>query len=211
MVAWECPTNPREASGLDPEAVHVLPRESTQEVAIDGYRVPDEVPVWLGIRQVQRDERFYDDPDTFHPSRWDETIREEIPDFAYAPFGGGPRLCIGRQFALTEMKLALAIIGRQHQSPRCRCRRRRAKRDRRCRGVPGMSVHSGRVDSVWSHECCRSSRSLWIVSRPGTTRRTRECRRVRYPSRSYWIRYHTPAFGSRTCRRSCHGTLKTRT
>lgn len=98
--------------------VYLLPRRSTCEMAIDGYRIPSEVPVWLGIRQVHRDGRFYDSPATFRPSRWDGELTKSIPDFAYAPFGGGPRLCIGRQFALTEAKLALAIIGRNYSLAR---------------------------------------------------------------------------------------------
>jgi cytochrome P450 len=71
--------------------------------------------VWLGIRQVQTDERFFEAPKTFDPTRWDGELTEEIHEYAFAPFGGGPRSCIGRQFALTEAKLALAIIGRNYQ------------------------------------------------------------------------------------------------
>lgn len=93
--------------------VYVLPRESTRPVAVDGYRIPADVPVWLGIRQVHRDDRFYDAPERFRPGRWRGDAPEDRPDFAYAPFGGGPRLCIGRQFALLEAKLALAAIGRR--------------------------------------------------------------------------------------------------
>lgn len=98
--------------------VYVLPRESKREMVIDGYRIPSGVPVWLGIRQLHRDSQFYDSPDAFRPSRWDGSLRDDLPDFAYAPFGGGPRLCIGRQFALTEAKLALAIIGRKYSLSR---------------------------------------------------------------------------------------------
>ena len=94
--------------------VYIIPRISEREVAIDGYRVPNQTPVWLGIRQVQNDERFYDSPGTFDPSRWEGGLEDTIPDFAFAPFGGGPRFCIGRQFALTEAKLALAIMGRKY-------------------------------------------------------------------------------------------------
>lgn len=94
--------------------VFVIPRESDCELAIDGYRVPEGVPVWLGVRQVHHDERFYQNPKAFTPERWDGKLRDAIPDFAYAPFGGGPRLCIGRQFGLTEAKLGLALIGRQY-------------------------------------------------------------------------------------------------
>ena len=94
--------------------VYVIPRETTRRVAVDGYRIPAGAPVWLGVRQVQRDERFFDDPETFRPSRWDG-LRESIPDFAYAPFGGGPRLCIGRGFALAEAKVALATVCRRYR------------------------------------------------------------------------------------------------
>lgn len=98
--------------------VYVLPRESERNLAMDGYRVPSGVPVWLGIRQVHHDERFYESPEAFRPSRWEGELKKSIPDFAYAPFGGGPRLCIGRQFALSEAKLALAIIGRKYMLTR---------------------------------------------------------------------------------------------
>lgn len=94
-------------------AVFVVPRITTEPVVMDEYRIPEDKPVWLGIRQVQTDCRFYNDPHTFDPSRWKEDIKSEMPEYAFAPFGGGPRLCIGRQFALTEAKLALAIIGRK--------------------------------------------------------------------------------------------------
>jgi len=95
-------------------AVYVIPRIAERDVAMDGYRIPEKAPVWLAIRQVQNDERFYDAPNTFKPSRWKNSLEETMPDFAFAPFGGGPRVCIGRQFALVEAKLALALIGRKY-------------------------------------------------------------------------------------------------
>ncbi|MFB6167587.1 MAG: cytochrome P450 [Haloferacaceae archaeon] len=94
--------------------VYVLPRETTRRVVVDGYRIPADAPVWLGVRQVQRDGRFFDAPEAFRPSRWDG-LRESIPDFAYAPFGGGPRLCVGRGFALAEAKVALATVCRRYR------------------------------------------------------------------------------------------------
>jgi cytochrome P450 len=94
-------------------SVYALPRIATEDVEFDGYRVPAGSTVGLPIRQIQRDERFYDDPEEFRPSRWDDDLRQELPDFAYAPFSGGPRVCIGRQFALLEAKLTLATIGRE--------------------------------------------------------------------------------------------------
>jgi len=94
--------------------VYTIPREAATDVTLDGYRIPEGAATWLTVDQVHRDPRFYDDPAAFRPGRWDSGLREQLPDFAYAPFGGGPRRCIGRQFALIEAKLALATVGREY-------------------------------------------------------------------------------------------------
>ena len=95
--------------------VYALPRVADQDVAFGGYRIPEGERVGLVIRRIQRDERFFDRPTEFDPDRWTPEFRQNLHDFAYAPFGGGPRICIGRQFALLEAKLALATIGRDYQ------------------------------------------------------------------------------------------------
>ena len=95
--------------------VYTLPRETSEDVAFGGYRVPAGERLMLPIRLVQRDARFFDDPTAFRPERWTKSFRQGLHDFAYAPFGGGPRICIGRQFALLEAKLALATIGREYE------------------------------------------------------------------------------------------------
>ena len=94
--------------------VYALPRVTTRPFDVDGYRIPADAPVFLEIRRIQRDSRFFDAPEAFRPSRWTGDLRRELHDFAYAPFGGGPRICIGREFALLEAKLALATIGREY-------------------------------------------------------------------------------------------------
>ncbi len=93
--------------------VYRLPRVTTTDVAVDGYRIPEGGRALLAQRLIQRDDRFFDDPDTFRPDRW-EGDGPDCHDFAYAPFGGGPRICIGRQFALLEAKLSLATVGRRY-------------------------------------------------------------------------------------------------
>ncbi|GAB6861518.1 cytochrome P450 [Haloplanus litoreus] len=98
--------------------VYTIPREAATDVILDGYRIPEGAATWLTVDQVHRDPRFYDDPAAFRPGRWDTGLRERLPDFAYAPFGGGPRRCIGRQFALIEAKLALATVGREYHLAR---------------------------------------------------------------------------------------------
>lgn len=59
------------------------------------------------------DSRFYTDPERFDPDRWTPDAEAARPKFAYFPFGGGPRVCIGEQFAWMEAMLLLATLGRQ--------------------------------------------------------------------------------------------------
>jgi cytochrome P450 len=64
---------------------------------------------------THRDERFFPEPERFDPDRWkDDPIRRgALPRFAYFPFGGGPRVCIGAGFAQTEAALLLATIAQR--------------------------------------------------------------------------------------------------
>ncbi len=93
--------------------VHTIPRQSTQDVEINGYRISSGEEIHLSIIAVHRDERFYDDPETFRPDRWTDDFEEELPEYAFVPFGGGRRMCIGREFARLEATLVLATIGQQ--------------------------------------------------------------------------------------------------
>ena len=60
---------------------------------------------------THRDPRFFDEPDAFKPERWESS--EQVPKYAYFPFGGGPRQCIGNYFAMMEIVLLLATIGQR--------------------------------------------------------------------------------------------------
>lgn len=86
---------------------HMIPREPIQDVAIRGYHVPAGSSVYCSQWVVHRDERWWDEPDRFRPDRWDRTDR---PEYAFFPFGGGPRHCIGMRFARLELQLALARL-----------------------------------------------------------------------------------------------------
>jgi len=62
---------------------------------------------------TQRDERYFERPDKFEPERWTPERSERLPKYAYFPFGGGPRQCIGNYFAMMEVVLLLATIGQR--------------------------------------------------------------------------------------------------
>ncbi|WP_248895392.1 cytochrome P450 [Haloplanus halobius] len=95
--------------------VHTIPRRTKTKVEIGGYSIPAGHELHLSIIHVHRDEQFYDEPLAFRPERWTDEFEKELPDFAYAPFGGGRRSCIGREFALLEAKVVLATIGQEYR------------------------------------------------------------------------------------------------
>jgi cytochrome P450 len=67
---------------------------------------PLTVPQW----GVHRSERYWDDPAEFDPERFSSERRVDRPRFAYFPFGGGPRHCIGKHLSLLEAKLIVATV-----------------------------------------------------------------------------------------------------
>ena len=90
-----------------------LGRTALKECEIGGYRVPAGANVVMSQWVMHRDPRFYSSPENFDPDRWSPAASQLLPRFAYFPFGGGPRLCIGASFAMLEATLLLATIA-QH-------------------------------------------------------------------------------------------------
>ncbi len=86
-------------------------REAREDVAIGGYHVPRGGQVWFCPWAMQRDPRWFNDPDAFRPERWEGDFAKKLPRYAYFPFGGGPRFCIGQAFAQMEAVL-LATLAR---------------------------------------------------------------------------------------------------
>jgi len=87
-------------------------REASEADELGGYRIDPGTTVGLHQWVVHRDPRWYDDPTGFRPERWTDAFRDGLPKFAWFPFGGGPRRCIGDGFALQEARLALATVVR---------------------------------------------------------------------------------------------------
>ncbi|MGM0449038.1 MAG: cytochrome P450 [Methanobacteriota archaeon] len=90
--------------------VYTLFREPKLDVKLGGYRIPEGSALMVSQWVIHRSERWYDDPETFDPDRWTSERRNQRPRFAFFPFGGGPRHCIGKAFSLLEAKLILATV-----------------------------------------------------------------------------------------------------
>ncbi|PRQ05113.1 cytochrome P450 [Enhygromyxa salina] len=104
-------------SALIKESMRVIPpigaafRVMTREGEFGGFRIPVGWRVAVTPRLVHLDPQYYPDPDRFDPQRW--LVPTERPPFAYIPFGGGPRMCIGQHFAELEMHIVLAMMLRE--------------------------------------------------------------------------------------------------
>ncbi len=102
----------KESMRLYPPAYGVG-REAIQEFELGGYRVPAKSQLFMFQWVTQRDPRFFTEPERFYPDRWTEDFNNTLPKYAYFPFGGGPRACIGNYFAMMEIVLLLATIGQR--------------------------------------------------------------------------------------------------
>jgi cytochrome P450 len=102
----------KESMRLYPPA-YALGREAVEECEIGGFRVPAGAQVFMFQWATQRDARFFAQPEKFQPDRWTEEFSNSLPKYAYFPFGGGPRACIGNYFAMMEIVLLLATIGQR--------------------------------------------------------------------------------------------------
>lgn len=100
----------REALRLYPPAWGIG-RETREEVELGGYLIPRGTQIFLIPWVTHRDPRFFPEPERFRPERW--SSEAALPRYAYFPFGGGPRHCIGSGFAMTEATLLLAVIARR--------------------------------------------------------------------------------------------------
>jgi cytochrome P450 len=91
----------------------VIGRRAIAEYSIAGYQLPPRAMLFMSPYVMHRDARFYPDASQFDPDRWTPEFEASLPKFAYFPFGGGARQCIGEQFAWMEGVLVLATIARR--------------------------------------------------------------------------------------------------
>lgn len=81
--------------------------------SIGGVPLPEGTRVWASQWATHRDERWFPGPEEFRPERWDADHGDEIAEYAWFPFGGGPRACLGTRFAMVEAVLVLAVLARR--------------------------------------------------------------------------------------------------
>jgi cytochrome P450 len=93
----------------------VMGREAIGECEVGDHRMPAGTTALVSQWVVHRDPRYHDDPERFFPERWTAEYEEGLPRFAYFPFGGGPRQCIGASFAMTEARLILATVAQRYR------------------------------------------------------------------------------------------------
>lgn len=91
----------------------IVGREAQQALEVGGFRVPALCTLFVCPWVVHRDARFWPEPQRFLPERWTPEMEAALPRFAYFPFSGGPRKCIGEGFAWTEGILVLATLAQR--------------------------------------------------------------------------------------------------
>jgi cytochrome P450 len=99
-------------------------RESYREDEIAGMRIPARSSLAISPFITHRHPLFWENPETFDPERFSPERSATRPEYAYFPFGGGPRGCVGRQFAMMEAQIILAMVAQRF----------------RLRAVPGHAV-----------------------------------------------------------------------
>ena len=90
------------AWGFDRMAVH--------EDFVGGYRIPPKATVAVSIFAIHRHPKYWENPQQYDPLRFSEDRSRNRPEYAFLPFGGGPRRCVGMRMAMMQMELMLATI-----------------------------------------------------------------------------------------------------
>ncbi|MEH1017223.1 cytochrome P450 [Micromonospora sp. CPCC 206060] len=104
----------KEAMRLYPPSPGIS-RRATADTVIDGHVIPAGKIVLLSPWVTQRHPRYWPDPERFDPERFTPEREAARPRYAWFPFGGGPRACIGQHFSMLEAVLAIAVMLRHFE------------------------------------------------------------------------------------------------
>jgi cytochrome P450 len=102
----------KEALRLYPPA-WAIGREALGDCLVGGYRVPAGTQLIMSQWITHRDPRYFEAPERFMPARWGNGLNKQLPKYAYFPYGGGARVCIGKAFSEMETVLLLARIAQK--------------------------------------------------------------------------------------------------
>jgi cytochrome P450 len=93
----------------------IIGREAQEDDVIGGYHIPKGSFITLSSYLAHRNPAMWDSPEVFNPERFADQAESKLPRFAYFPFGGGPRQCIGKGLAMMTIPLAIATIAQQYR------------------------------------------------------------------------------------------------
>ena len=105
----------KESMRLYPPAWVVNVRRAATDTTLGPYAVKRGDQLWLSPFVMHRRPAYFPDPERFDPDRWTAERERALPKFAYMPFGGGPRVCIGNGFALMEAHLIVAAVAQRYR------------------------------------------------------------------------------------------------
>jgi cytochrome P450 len=103
-----------ESMRLYPPA-YVIGRQVEEDIEIGPYQMRKGDMVLISQYVMHRNPTYYDNAEVFIPERFEDNFIKTLPSYAYFPFGGGPRVCIGNHFAMMEATLALATIVQKYR------------------------------------------------------------------------------------------------
>ncbi|MBI1876970.1 MAG: cytochrome P450 [Chloroflexi bacterium] len=95
-------------------------RQPLVKIELGGYDVPKGAVISITPYAVHRHPDYYEQPEQFLPERFNpdesgEPLEKRLPRFAYFPFGGGPRICIGSSFGMMESRLILTTMAQRYR------------------------------------------------------------------------------------------------
>jgi cytochrome P450 len=94
--------------------VSIFGREAVSDYILDDYCIPAGCVVTISQWVMHRHSKYFDRPEDFVPERWENDLEKRLPRGVYIPFGDGPRICIGKGFAMMEAVLLLATIAQKY-------------------------------------------------------------------------------------------------
>jgi cytochrome P450 len=103
----------QETMRLYPAAFFLI-RHTIADDEIGGYAVPANSVIFLMTHEVHRHPAIWEEPERFDPDRFTPERSAGRPRFAYFPFGGGPRICLGKSLAMMEAQLVLATVAQRY-------------------------------------------------------------------------------------------------